>query len=156
MVSGAVPEARPIAEHQAIGSWHWRDSNRKTGRLPIDLPRAAWDDSTYHFDRNDPVAGWSKSQWQRHIRTQAATAANVIFTNHALLRMRQRHISHMAAFEILKKGVIRREPEANFRRGTLECRLEYYVAGRDLALVAAVDAGNPAVIVVTAIDLDKE
>jgi hypothetical protein len=102
------------------------------------------------------VAGWSKSQWQKHIRTQAVTAANVIFTHHALLRMRQRHISHIAAFEILKKGVIRREPEPNLRRGTLECHMEYYVAGRDLALVVAVDAGNPAVIVVTAIDLDKE
>lgn len=102
------------------------------------------------------MAGWSKSQWQKHIRRQAATAANVIFTNHAQLRMRQRHISHIAAFEILKKGTIRREPEPNLRHGTLECRIEYYVAGRDLPLVAAVDAGNPAVIVVTAIDLDKE
>lgn len=34
--------------------------------------------------------------------------------------------------------------------------MEYYVAGRNLALVAAVDGGNPAVVVVTAIDLDKE
>lgn len=49
-----------------------------------------------------------------------------------------------------------RDIKRNSRRGTLECRMEYYVAGRNLALVAAVDAANPAVIVVTAIDLDKE
>lgn len=67
------------------------------------------------------MAGWSKSQWQRHIRTLVSTPANVIFTHHALLRMRQRQISRLAAFEILKKGVIRREPEPNIRRGTLEC-----------------------------------
>jgi hypothetical protein len=102
------------------------------------------------------MAGWSKSQWQRHIRTQSAKAANVIFTDHALLRMRQRHIERVAALEILRKGVIRREPEPNLRRGTLECRMEYYVAGRNLALVVAVEADDPAVIVVTAIDLDKE
>jgi hypothetical protein len=77
------------------------------------------------------VTGWSKSQWQRHI-------------------------SRLEAFEILKKGVIRREPEPNLRRGTLECRMEYYVAGCNLALVAAVDAADPSVIVVTVIDLDKE
>ena len=102
------------------------------------------------------MAGWSKSQWQKHIRTLVTVPANVVFTNHALLRMRQRHISRLAVFEILKKGVIRREPEPNLRRGMLECRMDYYVAGRNLALVAAVDADNPTVIVVTAIDLDKE
>lgn len=139
----------------AVQLWR-RRADTKSGVFRIDLTRAAWEDSTYHFDRNDPVAGWSKSQWQKHIRARVATPANVIFTIHAQLRMRQRHISHIAAFEVLKKGVILREPEPNLRRGTLECRMEYYVAGRNLALVAAVDAGNPAVIVVTAIDLDKE
>ena len=102
------------------------------------------------------MAGWTKSQWQRHIRLAVTTAENVIFTDHALLRMRQRQVSRMAAVEILKKGVIRREPEPNLRRGTLECRVEHYIAGRNLALVAAVDAANPTVVVVTAIDLDKE
>lgn len=102
------------------------------------------------------MTGWSKSQWQRHIRILAATAGNIVFTDHALIRMRQRRISRLEAFEILKKGVIRREPEPNPRRGTLECRMEYYVAGRNLALVAAVDAADPRVIVVTVIDLDKE
>lgn len=101
------------------------------------------------------MVGWSKSQWQRHIRT-ATTLDRVIFTDHALLRMRQRQVSRAAAVEILRKGVIRREPEPNIRRGTLECRMEYYVAGRNLALVVAVDADDPAVVVVTAIDLDKE
>lgn len=80
----------------------------------------------------------------------------MVFTDHVLLRMRQRRVSRLEACEILKKGVIRREPEPNLRRGTLECRMEYYVAGRNLALVAAVDASDPAVIVVTVIDLDKE
>lgn len=102
------------------------------------------------------MTGWSKSQWQRHIRQLSAVAGNVIFTDHALLRMRQRQVSRLAALEILKKGVIRREPEPSLRYGALECRIEYYVAGRNLALVAAVDDSNPSVVVVTAIDLDKE
>jgi hypothetical protein len=102
------------------------------------------------------MAGWSKSQWQRHIRQLSAVADHVIFTDHALLRMRQRQVSRLAALEILKKGVIRREPEPNIRNGKLECRMEYYVAGRNLALVASVDETNRSVVVVTAIDLDKE
>lgn len=134
----------------------WRDGNTHVGPIRIDFRLPKWEYHNYHFDRNDPVAGWSKSQWQRHIRTLVSIPANVVFTNHALLRMRQRKISRLAAFEILKKGVIRREPEVNIRHGTLECRLDYYIAGRNLALVAAVDTDNPAVIVVTAIDLDKE
>lgn len=124
--------------------------------MRIDFGPPGWEYRSYHFDRNNPVAGWSKSQWQRHIRTLVSVPANVVFTHHALLRMRKRHISRLAAFEILKKGVVRREPEPNLGRGTMECRLDYYVAGRNLALVAAVDTDNPAVIVVTAIDLDKE
>ncbi|GAB1394480.1 hypothetical protein MASR1M60_26440 [Rhodocyclaceae bacterium] len=57
--------------------------------------------------------------------------------------------------QILQKGTLHREPEPNQRRGTLECRMEYYIVGRHLALVAAVDAADPAVVVVTAIDLDR-
>jgi hypothetical protein len=70
-----------------------RDGDTKAIHLQIDLFRPEWDDASYHFDRNDPVAGWSKSQWQKHIRTLVSAPANVIFTDHALLRMRQRHIS---------------------------------------------------------------
>ena len=81
------------------------------------------------------MAGWSKSQWQKYIRT----STQVAFTEHALTRMRQRQVSRAEALEILKKGIIRMEPEPNIRHGTLECRMEYYVAGRNLALVAAVD-----------------
>ena len=101
------------------------------------------------------MAGWPKSQWQRFIRQAAGEARNVVFTEHALLWMRQRQISRVAAIEILRRGTLHREPEPNQRHGTLECRMEYYIAGRHLALVVAVDAANPAVVVVTAIDLDR-
>ncbi len=60
--------------------------------VQIDFRPLEWEYSTYHFDMNDSVAGWSKSQWQKHIRTLVSVPANVIFTNHALLRMRQRQI----------------------------------------------------------------
>ena len=102
------------------------------------------------------MALWSKSQWQRHIRMALSAPERIVFTNHALQQMRARRVTRSEAMDVLKKGIIRREPEPNLRRGTLECRLEYYVAGRDLALVAAVDSGNPAVVVVTVIDLDRE
>lgn len=81
----------------------WRDGNTHVGPIRIDFRLQKWEYQNYHFDRNDPVAGWSKSQWQRHIRTLVSIPANVVFTNHALLRMRQRKISRLAAFEILKR-----------------------------------------------------
>lgn len=102
------------------------------------------------------MASWSKSQWQRHIRIAVSAPERIVFTNHAMEKMRTRRVTRSEAMEVLNKGIIRREPEPNLRRGTLECRLEYYVAGRDLALVAAVDSGNPTVVVVTVIDLDRE
>ena len=102
------------------------------------------------------MAGWSKSQWQRFIRQAAADPVRVVYTDHALMRMKTRQVSRSAALDILKKGTVRREPEPNLRFGTTECRVEYYVAGRNLALVAAVKIDNPAIVIVTAIDMNKE
>ena len=48
-----------------------------------------------------------------------------------------------------------RSPEPNLALGSLECRMQRFMAGRELAVVAAISDDDPAVIVVTAIVLDK-
>ncbi len=100
------------------------------------------------------MPGWSKQPYQRFIREVAKEGARVFFTTHAEQRMRLRGISHQAAFEVLRKGMLRRQPEPNIRFGTMECRMEYYLAGRNLAIVAAVSEADPDIVVVTAMDLD--
>ena len=48
-----------------------------------------------------------------------------------------------------------RSPEPNLALGSLECRMQRFMAGRELAVVASISDDDPAVIVVTAIVLDK-
>ena len=100
------------------------------------------------------MPGWSKQQYQRFIREAAKEGARVFFTAHAELRMRQRGISHQVALEVLRRGLLRRTPEPNIRFGTMECRMEYYIAGRNLGVVVAVSESDPDVVVVTTMELD--
>jgi len=45
--------------------------------------------------------------------------------------------------------LIHRTPEPNMAKGSLECRMEMYVAGRDCAVVVALADENPNLLVVT-------
>ena len=76
------------------------------------------------------------------------------FTAHAQTRMEQRAITVPMVLECLRRGVIRRPPERSIKTGWYECRLERYIAGKNVAVVAAVDEEDPTVIIVTVIDLD--
>ena len=75
-----------------------------------------------------------------------------MFTVHALTRMKQRQVTRLMVLEVLRLGKLRRTPEPNAAKGTLECRMEYFLAGRDIAVVAAVAPDNPEVIVVTVME----
>ena len=92
---------------------------------------------------------------ERLVRTRAAVTGNVRLTNHALVRMKLRHITREEVYDVLRLGRLVRAPEPNMMLGSLECRMQRFMAGRELAIVAAISDDDPSVIVVTAIALDK-
>lgn len=95
----------------------------------------------------------SKHQLQAHIRAASQDSARVAFTGHALKQMNRRKISRVMALEVLNTGLLRRPAEPNLAKGSLECRMERFVAGRDLAVVVAVSDDDPDLVVVTAMEL---
>ncbi|WP_332774882.1 DUF4258 domain-containing protein [Polaromonas sp.] len=91
----------------------------------------------------------SKSQIQKHIRTIAKDSSKVFLVPHTKARMKERKVTIHEVYEILRCGLIRRTPEPNPSKGSLECRMELYVAGRNCAAVVALDDDNPDLLVVT-------
>lgn len=92
----------------------------------------------------------SQAQLELRIRKTAGDSQLVIFTNHAHVQMRKRHIPADIVLEVLRKGRIRRTPEPNLAKGSMECRMERFVAGSQIGVVAAISDEHPNVIVVTA------
>jgi hypothetical protein len=66
--------------------------------------------------------------------------------------MRERRITLAMVYEALRKGNLIREPEINLRWGTLECRMERYVGGRNIAVVVAFEVDTAGLPVVTVMD----
>lgn len=97
---------------------------------------------------------WNAATFEKHVHTLARESDAVRFTFHARVRMEQRGITVPMALDCLRRGVIRRPPEQNIKTGWHECRMERYTAGKNVAVIAAVDEDDPAVLVVTVIDLD--
>jgi uncharacterized protein DUF4258 len=95
----------------------------------------------------------SAAQIECLIGATAVDAEHVVFTHHALLRLRQRRITRDMAIEVLRRGRLTREPEPNLRFGTLECRMERYVAGRQIAVIVALAEDHPDLLVITAIEI---
>lgn len=91
----------------------------------------------------------SNAQLEKLIRNTAKDTKAVVITIHAGVRMRQRKVSSQEVYECLQNGTMRQQPEPNHAKGSLECRMERYVAGRNVAVVAAVCDEDPDVIVVT-------
>lgn len=94
-------------------------------------------------------ASRSVQQLQRHIRTTAAHSELVVLLPHAKKRMHLRKVTVNEVLDVLRRGVIHRPPEPNLAKGSLECRMERYVAGRDCAVVVALADENPNLLVVT-------
>ena len=88
-------------------------------------------------------------QLQAHIRCLAKDSSRVVFVPHAHERMLQRFVTDWEVFECLRNGVIQRPPTLDKKTGSLRCRMEHFGAGRNLAVVAALDDDDPDVIVVT-------
>ena len=91
----------------------------------------------------------SKAQLAKHIRTVAKNTGSVIITTHVSARMKQRKVSSQEVYECLQNGTIGREPEPNEDKGSLECLMERYVAGRQLGVIAAICDEDPDIVVVT-------
>ena len=89
-------------------------------------------------------------QIRTRIRRIAIDNTLVIFADHARTQMRMRHIPADVVLEVLRKGRIRRTPEPNLSTGSIECRMERFVAGAQTGVIAAISNDRPNVIVVTA------
>lgn len=97
-----------------------------------------------------PPSSLSRAQLQAHIRAVAAESGRVLFTDHALVRMKQRHLTREVVVNVLRKGRLRWPVEHNRAKGNLECRMELFAVGRDIAVVAAVSDEDPDLVVITA------
>lgn len=89
------------------------------------------------------------AQLAGHIRALAQDSGAVLLTQHASTQMRKRKVSSAEVLECLRLGTLRRVPEPNPGKGSLECRMERYVAGRELAVVVALSDEDPDLLVVT-------
>lgn len=98
------------------------------------------------------LADQSRAQQEAYVHQQAQDTKNIIFTNHAQKRMRERQITTPCVVEALRQGRMKRQAEPNIKTGAWECRLDRYVAGREIGVVVAIDDSNPSLIVVTAMD----
>lgn len=57
--------------------------------------------------------------------------------------------------DVLRVGRLRRPAEPDTWHGSLVCRMEHFVAGRELAAAVAPSDEEPGVVVVTIIDLEE-
>lgn len=97
-----------------------------------------------------PPSRLSRAQLQAHIRAVAAESDRVFFTNHALARMRERHLMREVVLAVLRRGRLYRPPEYNTAKGSLECRMEHFAVGMDIAAVVAISDDDPDLVVITA------
>lgn len=86
-------------------------------------------------------------QLQKHIRAQAENSANVVILIHASDQMKARKVSRIEVIECLRSGMISRAPVPD-EQGSLRCRMEHYVAGRNcMAMVALSDEAADLIVV---------
>lgn len=94
---------------------------------------------------------WSIPQLQAHIRKESCDTHKVIFLQHVKVQMKKRNITTSFVFETLRKGKILLQPELDYNTGDLKCRMEYYVAGRNIKVVVAISDDHPDLVLITAI-----
>ena len=102
------------------------------------------------MSKQKKITQQSVSQIQAHIRATASNSINIFFTDHVRKRMRMRKISDACILATLRQGTIKRTPEPNTMHGTLECRMEHYCTGNDIAVVVAISDDDPTLVLVTA------
>lgn len=99
------------------------------------------------------MAKLSRKQIERHIHERALNTANILLTDHARKRMRERRITLAMVYDVLRKGMLVREPEPSLRHEALECRMERYVEGRDIGVVVAFEIDAAGLPVITVMDI---
>jgi hypothetical protein len=97
----------------------------------------------------------SDRQLELFAQTTAKDSANVVFTKHARQRMRQRHINDPMVLEVLRMGRFSFAPEPDMTQSGLICRLQRFVAGKEVAVVVAVEYPETDLVVVTVIDVGR-
>jgi hypothetical protein len=95
----------------------------------------------------------STAQLAKHIRAVAQDSIRVRLTHHAKVQMKARKVAALEIHECLKLGTIRRQPESNEEKGSLECRMERYVSGRDITALVALCDEDPNLVVVTVFEI---
>jgi hypothetical protein len=93
----------------------------------------------------------SDRQLELFAQTTAKDSANVVFTKHA----RQRHINDPMVLEVLRMGRFSFAPEPDMTQSGLICRLQRFVAGKEVAVVVAVEYPETDLVVVTVIDVGR-
>jgi len=91
----------------------------------------------------------SSSQIAKHIRTVAKDSACVFFTKHVKVRMSQRKVTAPEVLDCIRNGTISRATEPSQDGQSLECRMERYVASRNLGVVVALCDEDPDIVLVT-------
>ena len=91
----------------------------------------------------------STPQIARLIRSIAKDSSCVFFTKHVKTRMAERKITATEVLDCIRNGIISRAPEPSQDDHSLECRMERYVAGRNLGVVVALCDEDPDIILVT-------
>ena len=93
---------------------------------------------------------------ENHIMLSAVDSANVVFTTHARLRMRQRYINDPMVLDVLRNGIMTSKPEPDMKHTGLKCRMLRYAAGVQVAVVVYVEYPAKNLLVVTVIDVKKD
>ncbi len=80
------------------------------------------------------------------LREIAQDSANVIFTDHARQRMRQRHVTATQIIACLQRGIVS-EPVALDLHGNWKLTVTHRAAGRDLNVAVAIDVPKRAIVI---------
>lgn len=91
-------------------------------------------------------------QLQKLIRTAAQNTDLIVLTDHAEMRLLQRAITMQEIHDVLRGGCIERPFAIDEEHDSIECRMERYVAGRDLVVMVALVDEDPDLLVITAFE----
>lgn len=92
----------------------------------------------------------SRQQLETLIRTESLDSSNLFFTRHVQSQMRARNITNACVLSTLQNGRIKKTPEPNLMKGSIECRMEHFCTGHHVAVIVAVSDDFPDLMLVTA------
>lgn len=95
-------------------------------------------------------------QLQKLIRNAALVTDQILFTDHAEMRLLQRAIAIHEVYDVLLHGCIERPFEICEEHDDIECRMERYVGGRHLVVMVALVDEDPDLLVITAFEDDEK